>query len=92
MQDRDRGSDRRTARLTVECAVALIGVACVVTAVLAHQRWLDRHFLPSFFVPVTTTCFAKLSFASRSACSAYCSCCSSGHESDGLSRAARPAL
>lgn len=46
----DRGSERRTARLMVESAVALIGVACVATAVLAHQPWLDRHFLPSFFV------------------------------------------
>jgi hypothetical protein len=50
MQDRDRGSEHRTARLTVESAVALIGVVCVATALLAHQRWLDRHFLPSFFV------------------------------------------
>jgi hypothetical protein len=50
MQDQDRGSAHRTARLTVESAVALIGVVCVATAVLAHQRWLDRHFLPSFFV------------------------------------------
>jgi hypothetical protein len=50
MQDPEGGSDGRTARLTAERAVALIGVACIATAVLAHQRWLDRHFLPSFFV------------------------------------------
>jgi hypothetical protein len=29
----------------------LIGVALVVAAIAADQRWLDRHFLPSFFMP-----------------------------------------
>jgi len=32
-------------------AVALVGLAMVVAAVAANQAWLDRHFLPSFFVP-----------------------------------------
>jgi hypothetical protein len=34
----------------VSMAVAAFGLALVATAVLASQRWLDRHFLPSFFV------------------------------------------
>ena len=34
-----------------EIAVASIGIALVVCAVLANQRWLDRHFLPSWFLP-----------------------------------------
>jgi hypothetical protein len=37
-------------RLLVESAVASFGVALLVGALLANQRWLDRHFLPSFFV------------------------------------------
>jgi hypothetical protein len=37
-------------RLLAESAVALIGVVLLVTALLANQQWLDRHFLPSFFV------------------------------------------
>jgi len=32
-------------------AVALVGLALVVAAAAANQAWLDRHFLPSFFVP-----------------------------------------
>ena len=28
-----------------------LGVALVAGAIAANQRWLDRHFLPSFFVP-----------------------------------------
>jgi hypothetical protein len=47
---RVRRSDR-TAQLVVEAAVAAIGIALVACAVLANQRWLDRHFLPSWFLP-----------------------------------------
>jgi len=32
-------------------AVAAVGLALIVAAVAATQSWLDRHFLPSFFVP-----------------------------------------
>ena len=35
----------------IELVVAVIGVALVVAAGLANQRWLDRHFLPSWFIP-----------------------------------------
>jgi len=28
----------------------LLGIVLVATAVAANQRWLDRHFLPSFFI------------------------------------------
>jgi len=31
--------------------VAAIGIACLAIAVGANQRWLDRHFLPSFLWP-----------------------------------------
>ena len=31
--------------------VALVGLALIVAALAANQSWLDRHFLPSFFVP-----------------------------------------
>jgi hypothetical protein len=31
--------------------VASIGIALLVSVLAANQRWLDRHFLPSFFVP-----------------------------------------
>jgi hypothetical protein len=38
-------------RPTVEIATAIVGVALVVCALAARQAWLDRHFLPSFFMP-----------------------------------------
>jgi hypothetical protein len=44
-------SERSTPQLLLEAAVASIGAVLAATAVLANQRWLDRHFLPSFFVP-----------------------------------------
>jgi hypothetical protein len=43
--------DRSAALLIVEIATAGVGVALVVAAVAANQSWLDRHFLPSFFIP-----------------------------------------
>jgi hypothetical protein len=46
-----RPSERVAARVTVEIAVAFIGGALVVCALLANQRWLDSHFLPSWFLP-----------------------------------------
>jgi hypothetical protein len=44
-------SDRPRAGLIVEIAVASIGGALAVCALAANQQWLDRHFLPSFFLP-----------------------------------------
>jgi hypothetical protein len=38
-------------RLTAEIVVAAIGTALLLCAVAANQRWLDRHFLPSWFLP-----------------------------------------
>jgi hypothetical protein len=35
----------------VEVGIAVIGIALVACAVGARQTWLDRHFLPSFFLP-----------------------------------------
>src|SRR5215470_566406 len=37
-------------RIATEIAVGLIGVAFIVCALAVGQRWLDRHFLPSFFI------------------------------------------
>jgi len=34
-----------------EIAVTALGAALLVCALAANQRWLDRHFLPSFFLP-----------------------------------------
>jgi hypothetical protein len=39
------------ARLLAEIVVASIGAALVACALVANQRWLDRHFVPSFFLP-----------------------------------------
>jgi hypothetical protein len=38
-------------RVAIEIAVASLGIALLVSAVVANQRWLDRHFLPSWFLP-----------------------------------------
>lgn len=35
----------------VEAVTATIGVGCMAAALAANQRWLDAHFLPSFFLP-----------------------------------------
>src|SRR5260370_30338129 len=48
---RVRPSERVAARASVAIAVAFIGGALVVCALLANQRWLDSHFLPSWFLP-----------------------------------------
>src|SRR6266571_2131951 len=34
----------------VELVLAFVGVAMIVAALAANQGWLDRHFLPSFFL------------------------------------------
>jgi hypothetical protein len=44
-------SEHRGARLVAEIAVACIAVALLACALGANQRWLDRHFVPSFFLP-----------------------------------------
>ncbi len=38
----------------VEIAVASLGAALLAAAIAANQQWLDRHFLPDFFVPRAT--------------------------------------
>ena len=43
-------SERFAARVSAEIAVALIGILLLVCAIRADQGWLDRHFMPSFFV------------------------------------------
>ena len=49
--NRQRRSERVMTRVSVEIAVACVGTALVICAILANQRWLDRHFLPSWFLP-----------------------------------------
>ena len=49
--DRVRRTERVSARLVAEIAIASAGVALLACALAANQRWLDRHFLPSFFLP-----------------------------------------
>ncbi len=39
------------ARVMLETAVASIGIALLSSALIANQRFLDRHFVPSFFLP-----------------------------------------
>jgi hypothetical protein len=39
------------ARVIAETAVASSGTALLVCALIANQRFLDRHFVPSFFLP-----------------------------------------
>src|SRR5467141_2859576 len=39
------------ARVIVGTAVASIGIALLSCALIANQRFLDRHFVPSFFLP-----------------------------------------
>jgi hypothetical protein len=40
-----------TRAVIAEIATASIGAALLVAAVAANQSWLDRHFLPSWFLP-----------------------------------------
>ena len=44
-------SETAVTRFVAELAVASIGVVCIAIAIGANQRWLDRHFLPSFLWP-----------------------------------------
>jgi len=46
-----RQSDHVVVRVIVELAVGLIGIALLAGALVATRSWLDRHFLPSFFLP-----------------------------------------
>jgi hypothetical protein len=39
------------ARIIAETAVASIGIVLLSCALIANQRFLDRHFVPSFFLP-----------------------------------------
>ena len=48
---RVRQFERHAVPLSVEIAVAVIGGALLAGAVAANQLWLDRHFLPSWFLP-----------------------------------------
>jgi hypothetical protein len=49
--DRARRGGSLCRPIAIEIALAGVGTALVVGAVLASQHWLDRHFLPSWFLP-----------------------------------------
>jgi hypothetical protein len=42
---------RSPAGVIAETLVLVIGVVLIIGAAVANQRWLDRHFLPSWFLP-----------------------------------------
>ena len=44
-------SENLLTRFVAELVVATVGIACIAIALGANQRWLDRHFLPSFLWP-----------------------------------------
>ena len=46
-----RQSDSQFAGLIAESAIASIGGTLLACAIAANQRWLDSHFLPTFFLP-----------------------------------------
>ncbi|HEV8345557.1 MAG TPA: hypothetical protein VGQ16_03225 [Vicinamibacterales bacterium] len=48
---REARRHERVPRVIAETVVALLGAALVLCAVAANQPWLDRHFLPSYFLP-----------------------------------------
>src|SRR5215469_7937338 len=39
------------ARVMTEAAVASVGIGLLSCAIIANRRFLDRHFVPSFFLP-----------------------------------------
>jgi hypothetical protein len=43
--------ERFAARVIAELAVASIGAALLAGALVANQSWLDKHFMPSWFLP-----------------------------------------
>lgn len=49
-----RRSNRFTARVAAEVAVASLGCGLLILALVANQQWLDRHFLPAFFLSRST--------------------------------------
>src|SRR5215467_3198017 len=49
--ERRQVSRHVAARVIAEIVVASVGVAFLVCAIVANQRFLDRHFVPSFFLP-----------------------------------------
>jgi hypothetical protein len=48
---RSRSRGRFAPRVIAEIGIASIGIALLACAFVANQRWLDRHFLPSWFLP-----------------------------------------
>src|SRR5262245_1888764 len=48
---REARSNWPVSRVIAEIAIVIASVAILFAAIGANQRWLDRHFLPSFFIP-----------------------------------------
>jgi hypothetical protein len=59
------------ARATTEIAFVSVGTALLACALVANQRFLDRHFVPSFFLPrhwyVVLETFGRLAMATLGA-------------------------
>jgi hypothetical protein len=59
------------ARVTTEIAFVSVGTALLACALVANQRFLDRHFVPSFFLPrhwyVVLETFGRLAMATLGA-------------------------
>lgn len=49
VKSRDLLLRQTRAHIIVEISIASVGVVLSVSALLANQRWLDHHFLPSFY-------------------------------------------
>src|SRR5215831_16084733 len=49
--ERTQVSRHLGARVIAEILVASVGGAFLACAIVANQRFLDRHFVPSFFLP-----------------------------------------
>jgi hypothetical protein len=47
----EQKSEHFGARVLTEIVIASIGCVFLATAIVANQRFLDRHFVPSFFLP-----------------------------------------
>lgn len=43
-------SKNRATRISTEIGITLIGIVLFAGAFAANQQWLDRHFLPAFFI------------------------------------------
>ncbi len=58
-----QAASKRMQRRILETVLAITGLALILAAVLADRAWLDRHFLPGFYV--TAGLYATMLFRAR---------------------------